>query len=185
MKYKFHNPDGLYFVSFAVVRWVEIFTNHHYCDIVVKSLKFCQKNKGMEIVSWCIMPNHIHLIFRSSEDKLPGDLLGDFKRFTSKELVKAIKLNPKESRKKSILGIFRNEARKCHNVNNYQFWQHYNHPVELWSNGMIQQKINYVHNNPVTAGLVNKPEDYPYSSAKNYVDEDGLIDDIIVFEFLF
>ena len=88
--YKFHNPEGVYFVSFAVVEWIDVFTRNTYKDIILNSLKFCQENKGMEIYAWCIMTNHIHLIFRSVNGQKPETLLGDFKRFTSNKIVKAI-----------------------------------------------------------------------------------------------
>jgi REP element-mobilizing transposase RayT len=100
--YKFHNPEGLYFVSFAVVEWLDVFTRNEYKDILVKSLIYCQKEKGMEIIAWCIMTNHVHLIFRSIAEIKPEKLLGDFKRFTSKKIVKAIQENPKESRKENL-----------------------------------------------------------------------------------
>lgn len=96
--YKFHNKTGAYFVSFAVVDWMDVFTRNLYKDIMLDSLRFCQKNKGMEIFAWCIMTNHVHLIFRSVAEK-PELLLGDLKRFTSNQIVKAIKDNPSESRK--------------------------------------------------------------------------------------
>jgi len=53
-KYKFHNKEGLYFVSFATVYWIDIFTRHIYCDIIVDSLTYCKKNLGLEIYCWCI-----------------------------------------------------------------------------------------------------------------------------------
>ena len=88
--YKFHNPEGLYFVSFAVVGWLDVFTRNEYKDLIVESLEFCQQNKGMEIHAWCIMTNHVHLIFRSTENQKPELVLGDFKRFTSRSIIKVI-----------------------------------------------------------------------------------------------
>ena len=88
--YKFHNPEGIYFVSFAVVGWLDVFTRNEYKDLIIESLTFCQKNKGMEIHAWCIMTNHVHLIFRSIENQKPELLLGDFKRFTSRSVINAI-----------------------------------------------------------------------------------------------
>ncbi len=82
-KYKFHNPEGAYFISFAVVDWLDVFTRNEYKDIVLDSLTYCQINKGMEIYAWCIMTNHVHLIFRSIEGYKPELLLGEFKKFTS------------------------------------------------------------------------------------------------------
>jgi REP element-mobilizing transposase RayT len=64
--YKFHNPEGLYFVSFAVVGWLDVFTRNEYKDLIVESLEFCQQSKGMEIHAWCIMTNHVPQLPRES-----------------------------------------------------------------------------------------------------------------------
>ena len=94
--YKFHNPEGVYFVSFAVVEWVDVFTRNEYKDIIVESLDFCQKNKGLEIFAWCVMSNHVHLIIRAKEGYILQDIMRDFKKFTSKKIINAIKENPQE-----------------------------------------------------------------------------------------
>ncbi len=134
----------------------------------------------MEIYSWCIMPNHIHLVFRSVIAIKPENLLGDFKRFTNRKIIQAIIDNPKESRKEWMLEQFKKAAVKSSNVYDYQFWSHDNKPIELWSNKVITEKINYIHNNPVAAGLVYRPQDYDYSSAKDDYGEKGLLNNIIV-----
>ncbi len=178
--YKFNNPEGAYFVSFAVVDWLDVFIRNEYKNIILESLSFCQANKGMEIYAWCIMTNHIHLIFRSINGKNPESILGDFKKFTSKAIVKAISDNDRESRKEFLLEHFKRAADKSSNVTTYQFWRHDNKPIELWSNKVINQKINYIHNNPVEEGLVYNPEDYVYSSARDYSGEKGLLEDVVV-----
>jgi len=178
--YKFHNPEGLYFVSFAVVGWLDVFTRNEYKDLVLESLEYCQNNKGMEVHAWCIMTNHVHLIFRSIKGQQPELLLGDLKRFTSRNVVKAIQENPRESRREFLLDYFKNEAAKSSNSTNYQFWRHDNKPIELWSNEVIQQKIDYIHNNPVEDGIVFRPEDYKYSSASDYAGVKGVLDGICV-----
>lgn len=88
--------------------------------------------------------------------------------------------NPKESRKEWLLEQFKKAAEQSSNVNKYQFWRHDNKPIELWSNKVIAEKINYIHNNPVEEGLVYRPEDYVYSSARDYSGEKGLLNDVIV-----
>ncbi len=178
--YKFNNPEGAYFVSFAVVDWLDVFIRNEYKNIILESLSFCQANKGMEIYAWCIMTNHIHLIFRSINGKNPESILGDFKKFTSKAIVKAISDNDRESRKEFLLEHFKRAADKSSNVTTYQFWRHDNKPIELWSNKVINQKINYIHNNPVEEGLVYNLEDYVYSSARDYSGEKGLLEDVVV-----
>ena len=178
--YKFYNPEGVYFISFAVVEWLDVFTRNEYKNIIIDSLHYCQKEKGMEIFAWCIMTSHIHLIFRSAGEQKPEFLIGDFKRFTSKAIVKAIIENPQESRKEFLLEQFRKAGNSSSNVNQYQFWRHDNHPVELWSNKVIDEKIDYIHKNPVEAGLVFRAEDYMYSSAADYADEKGLLNGVII-----
>jgi REP element-mobilizing transposase RayT len=177
--YKFKNPEGVYFVSFAVVEWLDVFTRLEYKEIILDGLRYCQQNKGMEIFAWCIMTNHVHLIFRSVNEQKPELLLGDFKRFTSNALVKAIKENPRESRKEWLLEKFKLAASHSSNVKHCQFWRHDNKPIELWSYNVIDEKINYIHNNPVEEGLVSYPEEYVYSSAKDYRGEKGILKNVI------
>ncbi|MCF6332054.1 MAG: transposase [Draconibacterium sp.] len=156
------------------------FTRNEYKDIIIESLSYCQKEKGMKVFAWCIMTNHIHLIFRSANGQKPELLIGDFKRFTSKAIVKAITDNPKESRKEWLLCQFLKAGSKSSNINKYQFWRHDNKPIELWSNKVIDEKIDYIHSNPVEEGLVFRAEDYVYSSAADYAGEKGMLDDVIV-----
>lgn len=98
-------------------------------------------------------------------------------RVTSKQIVKEITANDQESRRNWMLWMFKRAAAKSSNVSNYQFWQHHNKPIELWSPDVIQQKIDYIHNNPVKAGYVNAPEHWKYSSAVDYnTDIKGLVE---------
>ena len=73
-KYKFHNPSAAYFVSFATVYWIDVFTRELYLNILVKSVAFCRKHKGMELFAYCFMPSHVHLIFRAINEN-PTELL--------------------------------------------------------------------------------------------------------------
>ena len=134
----------------------------------------------MEIYAWCIMPNHVHLIYRSIDSYKPELILGDLKRFTSRKIVSAIKENTDESRKDWLLRQFGKAAEKSANVKHHQFWRHDNKPIELWSNKVISRYIRYTHNNPVKKGLVQNPEDYLYSSAKDYAGEIGILENIVI-----
>lgn len=121
----------------------------------------------MEIHAWCIMPSHIHLIFRAKENN-PSDILCDFKRVSSKRLLKSIEENPVESRKEWMFWMMKKAGNKNSNVSNKQFWQQHNKPIELFSTHLIQQKTDYIHNNPVEAGFVSNAVDWKYSSAANF-----------------
>ena len=172
-KYKFHNPEGVYFVSFAVQGWVDVFTRNEYKNILVENLKYCQEYKGLEIFAWCVMTNHVHLIIRAGGENLLQDILRDFKKFTSKTIIKVIEKNIQESRKEWLLQQFKTDE-------GIRFWRGDNKPIELWSNKVIDQKIEYVHMNPVEEGLVFRPEDYVYSSASDYAGEKGLLDVTVI-----
>ena len=173
-KYKFREKSGAYFISFAIVNWIDVFTRDLYYNCITESLDFCRKNKGMEIYGYCIMTNHIHLIFRSSLND-PSGLIRDFKGFTSRKLLKMIKENAQESRRDWMLWMFERAGKKNSNVTNKQFWQQNNHPIEIWSLKVFEQKLNYIHQNPVKAGFVTDPIDWKYSSARNYGNDDATI----------
>ncbi|MBI3136778.1 MAG: transposase [Bacteroidetes bacterium] len=166
-KYKFHKPEAAYFISFATVKWVKVFTDEVYFKILADSVTYCRKNKGMELYAYCFMPDHVHMIFRSMNGD-PSGLLRDFKGYTSKELIKAIKNHETERRKNHFLKVFLSAGEKRSNVVKYQFWQQDNQQIELFSPAIVQQKLNYIHMNPVAAGLVSDPLDWKYSSARNY-----------------
>ena len=167
-KYKIHNPDGMYFVSFAVVHWVGVITRRAYRDILIENLKYCQANKRLEIFAWCIMSNHLHLIIRAKEGFVLPDILRDFKKFTSKKLIESIINYREESRKEWMLEIFRKHGEQNGNNTSYQFWRQNNKPIEIFSLAVIEQKLDYLHANPVEAGIVEKEEEYVYSSARDY-----------------
>lgn len=91
--YKIENPEGIYFITFAVVEWVDVFTRREYAEIVIDSLNFCIEEKGMEVYAWCLMPNHLHLICSAKAGFSLPDILRDFKKFTAGNILGAIENN--------------------------------------------------------------------------------------------
>ncbi|WP_276503320.1 REP-associated tyrosine transposase [Terrimonas pollutisoli] len=166
--YKIRNQQAIHFITFAVVEWVDVFTRKDYRDIVLESVRHCQNERGLMLHAWCIMSNHLHLVASAKDNDL-SDILRDIKKFTSKQIITAIHTNPKESRKEWMLEIFRKEGEGNSRNSTCQFWRQDNHPQELYSPAFTFQKISYIHNNPVEAGIVEKPEHFLYSSAKDYV----------------
>ena len=174
-KYKFHNKEGLYFISFATVYRIDLFVRDQYFSIVTESLDYCRKNKGLEIYCWCIMPSHVHLIIRAKEGN-PEAVLGRLKEYTSKQLQNSVAENVQESRKEWMLWMFERAGMQSSNVKGKQLWQHHNQPVELWSPEVIEQKVDYIHNNPVVSGFVVEPWHWKYSSALDYCGGKGVIE---------
>lgn len=177
--YRIKDQSKLHFVTYSCINWVDVLTRPLYKDIIVDSLKHCIDKKGLEIYVWCLMTSHGHLIIGSNQN-LIEHILRDHKRHTSKEIIKAITENPQESRKQCLLWMMEYAGRKNPNNEKYQFWQQNNQPVELSTNAMMDQKLDYIHNNPVKEGMVWEAHEYKYSSAIDYAGGRGLLPVILI-----
>lgn len=174
-KYKISDSSIPHFVTFSVVGWIDVFSREQYKEIFVQSLQYCIEHKGLSVHAWVIMTNHVHLIISSKTKKL-DELVRDIKKFTSKQILIAIAEAPQESRKEWMLNIFSFTGKGNKNNKYFQFWKQDYHPIELTTHEMMQQRLTYLHENPVRAGLVWEPWHYKYSSAINYsTDEKGLL----------
>lgn len=178
--YKIRDQSKPHYVTFTVVEWADVFTRQIYKDIIIENLNYCIREKGMIVFGYVIMSNHLHLIIQSKGNDLSG-LIRDFKKFTAKAIINQIKTG-KESRYEWLLELF-SKATESHNRNKtYQFWKYGNHPEEIYSQKFLWSKLDYIHLNPVRAGLVEKASHYLYSSASNYVLEQGVLNDITIVE---
>ena len=146
---------------------------------MIESLKFCQENKELEIYAFVIMSNHIHMLLPSGIGKL-SDTIREFKSYTAKQILLAIEL-VSESRRDWMLNLFEFAAKKHERNEKCQVWTHENHPELIYSDTFISQKINYIHDNPVRAGIVENPEDYLYSSARGFAVKSCLLDIVPVY----
>jgi len=159
--------NASYYLTLTVVGWVDIFTRKELRDLIVESLNYCSINKGLNVYAFCIMTNHLHLIANTNEPYHLKDTIRDFKRHTSSSIFNWIQNNA-ESRKSWLLPFFLDAGSKDPKSKNIKIWQTGNHAIELFSQKFTWEKVQYIHNNPVKAGFVVKPEDWLYSSARNY-----------------
>jgi REP element-mobilizing transposase RayT len=126
------------------------------------------------------MSSHLHLII-SSKDLPLQDIMRDLKKYTSKEIIRTIhEIN--ESRKEWLLRGFEKAGKDLKRLKNYKVWQDGNQPKQLLTNTFIEQKLDYIHQNPVEAEIVDEPEQYWYSSARDYAGDKGLIDVVLLME---
>lgn len=159
--------DELYFLTLTVVDWIDVFTRPEYKQYLTDNLDYCRRHKGLEIFAYVLMTNHLHLIAQVGKERSMSDWLRDFKSYTAKGLVKMIADNAKESRREWMLNAFYRHGRENEQNKDFQFWQNGSHPLEIppYYTSMLRQKIEYIHDNPVRAGIVPEPEMYLYSSA--------------------
>lgn len=175
-KYVIRDQSKFYFVTFTTVYWLDVFIRSEYKSIFLDSVRFCQQRKGLLVGAWCIMTNHIHMIIGSNGQLKLGDIVRDLKSYTSRHIRKYIQHNPGESRREWLLWMMKCAGTKASNNKDFQFWQQHNHPIELSTNKVVQQRLDYIHDNPVKAGFVAEPSDWIYSSAQDYEGKKGMIE---------
>jgi REP element-mobilizing transposase RayT len=180
-KYKFKDNEELFFVSFAVINWIDLFIRNEYKEVLITSIQYCQQHKDLDVYAYCIMTSHVHLIIGSRGNGM-SNIMRDLKRHTSESLRKTIQQYPRKSRKEWMLQMMEEAGKQNSNNIGFQLWQQDNHPIALSTEKIMQQKLDYLHNNPVEAGFVEKPEDWLYSSAKQYYTEKKGMVDIIQIE---
>lgn len=163
----------------TIVEWIDVFSRNIYRDIIIDSLKYCISEKGLNVYAYCIMTNHIHLVVNCNEPFQLKDTIRDFKKFTSKALIKEVSRSG-ESRREWLLERFRKAANQSAKSKNYKVWQTGNHAIELYNQRFTWVKVNYIHQNPVRAGFVDKAEDWKYSSVSNYLGrEQNVLQEVI------
>jgi REP element-mobilizing transposase RayT len=177
-KYKIWDQRKAYFLTMTVVGWIDVFTRKNLKMTIIDSLRYCQKEKGLVLYGYCLMSSHLHLIARAEGRDSLSDILRDFKKFSSKEVIKHI-INEPESRRDWMLQYFRKTEENSEEPAKYKFWQDGNHPEEISSNKFFNEKLDYIHNNPVKELIVENPEDYFFSSARNYAGLNNYLDIIL------
>lgn len=173
-KYKTLNPDGAYFVTFTIVEWIKVFEDDSFKQIIIENIRFYQETKGLIVYGYCIMPNHVHMIIQSGSNYSVSEVLRDLKKFTSRSIVRKLE-EEKPDGYQNILHQFFKAGQLLKRVKNYKVWQDGNMPILCYSNAFTMQKLNYIHNNPVDAGLCQLPWEYQHSSAVNYAGMEGLV----------
>ncbi len=174
--YTIKDQTRAHFITATVVDWIDIFSRQIYRDCLINSLSYCIKNKGMILYGYVIMTNHIHLIVQSEQGEL-SNLLRDFKKFTATGILDLLQISP-ESRKEWILERLHKSTYSHSRNKNYQVWQFGNHAEEIYTEKFLWSKLDYIHLNPVRAGIVTRASDFVYSSASNYVNGNGVLKEI-------
>ncbi|MEW6658487.1 MAG: transposase [Thermodesulfobacteriota bacterium] len=168
-RYKIVEVEAPQFITCTIVGWLPVFTREKYLEIITTSLNFCRQQKGLRLHAYVILDNHLHLVV--SGDDL-SQVMRDFKRHTAKEIQEVARQDNKQWLLKQF--EFFKGAQKV--KSRHQVWQEGFHPQAIIGEEMLRQKIEYIHYNPVRVGLVDRPEDWRYSSAREYLGQDGVLE---------
>src|SRR5258706_6064197 len=166
-----------YFLTLTICGWVDLFTRKIYKDILIAAFKYAQQQNQLILYAYVIMSNHLHLIARANDKqkKTLSDIIRDFKKYTHHQMLPIIESDA-ESRRDWMLHQFKYYGKYNPNNELKQIWSNDNHPEECYSKAFTDSKLNYIHENPVRAGIVRNAEDYIYSSASNYAGKGGILD---------
>ena len=181
--YNIKNQFAAHFLTFTTVGWIDIFTRKCCRDMVIKSFQYCIENTGMRLHAFVIMSNHLHIVISAKDESIGlSAIVRDMKKYLSKSIIRWVLNSRRESRKDWIEVVLMYHAKYNTNNKTYQLWQQHNKPMELWYPKIARQKIDYIHINPVKANIVDKPEDYLYSSARNYLGRDDYLIDVDILD---
>ena len=168
-RYKTYNQEGVFYVTSSIVNWINIFSEDIYFNILIDTFNFRRLKGEIKLFGYVIMPSHFHLIMHSIN---VSRAMQNIKSYTAAKIIEQLKRDLKFV----ILEMLKENKQEFKNDSTYQVWQEGFHPQLIISNKMLLQKLEYIHNNPIRAGLCEKAEDWKYSSARNYYLDKGLVE---------
>lgn len=149
------------FITITNLNWLQILQNDYHKKIIIEALNTRVNKQEVTIYAFVIMPNHMHLIWQLHDGIIKEDFQRDFLKFTARSILKFMRMHDDP-----FIQLLKVKATDRH----YQVWERNSLSIDLYSESVLIQKINYIHNNPVKPKwrLAELPENYKYSSAAYY-----------------
>ena len=180
------NQQDCSYLTFNTVDWIDVFIRPTYKQIIVDALNFCIQTKKFTVYAWCLMTNHLHLLARAHDGSGLAMIEKEFKRITTTKILEAIDIEP-DLRRKWMLERFEQFSQSLKKIEKFQLWQSCTNPsfIDFKQVYRLQERVLYIHENPVRDGIVASPEHYLYSSAGDYAGNKGPVNvSVINFEAL-
>lgn len=163
MTKRYRIEGSIFYITSNIYNRLNIFTRPSFIVPIIDSLNYYRYQYACKLIGYVIMPNHIHLLIWPTLEKVVTDFMRDFKRFTSGRITRQAKVEGKADWVKSFEEAGTETERAEYKVWQDSFWEQ-----TIYTEEFLRQKLNYIHLNPVRAGIVTKVEEYPYSSYRNY-----------------
>ncbi len=167
-RYRVAEEGAPHFLTFTVLEWLPVFTRPETVSILLEAFTFRQQEPEFRLYGYVILENHLHCIVQAPE---LAKQIRELKSYTARKIIDYLQ-------EKQVSQLLAKLAyyKKAHKTDReYQLWQEGSHPQWLQNEAMLVEKLQYIHDNPVKRGYVDNPEDWRYSSARNYLGGDGLI----------
>lgn len=168
------------YLTFNVVDWVDVFIRPGYKQVIADTLNYFISARALVVYAWCLMSNHLHLLTRNSEEGL-GLIERDFKKITTIKILEAID-QESDLRRNWMLARFEQTSQSMKRLEKLQLWQSCTNPiyVDFKQPYRLKEKILHIHENPVRDRIVSQPEDYIFSSARDYIGKKGLVNVTVI-----
>ena len=168
-RYRIFETEYPYFMTCTIVGWLPVFTRPDAVKIILDSWKYLQRERDFELFGYVILENHLHLVARAPE---LSTVMKNFKSYTARCIIDLLK----EQHAEMLLWHLSNLKLRHKTESDYQVWQEGNHPKQIQDDDMMEQKLIYMHNNPLKRGYVDDPVHWRNSSARNYAGLPGMSD---------
>lgn len=168
--------DACYFLTFNTVDKIDVFVRPAYKQVIVEALNYFIRAQGLHVYSWCLMSSHLHLVVRTKDGTTPANFERDFKKYTTPELLKMMETEM-DFRRDWMLQHFEEYAKSLKRIEKFHLWQNCSSPLRIDKEQphLLPDRIEHIHENPVREGVVELPEAYVYSSARDYAGIRGLV----------
>jgi putative transposase len=168
--------DACYFLTLNIVDKIDLFVRPAYKQVIADTLNNLIRTQGHHLYSWCLMSNHLHMVLRTKDGAAPAYFERDFKKFTTPALLKTIEMEM-DFRREWMLRRFEEYGKSLRLLEKYHLWQNCSSPLHIENDQprLLMDRIAHVHENPVREGIVDQPEAYLFSSARDYAGIRGLV----------
>jgi putative transposase len=168
--------DGCYLLTLNIVDKIDLFVRPAYKRVIADALNHFIQSQGLYLYSWCLMSSHLHLVLRTNDGAAPAYFERDFKKYTTPALLKTIEMEM-DLRREWMFRLFEDYGLSLRRLEKYHLWQNCSSPLRIPNDQprLLMDRIAHVHENPVREGIVDQPESYLFSSARDYSGIRGLV----------
>lgn len=162
-------PDSCYFLTLNVVDKIDVFVRPSYKQVVVDALNRFIETQGLIVYAWCLMSSHLHLLVRTGDGMGPAHFERDFKKFTTPEIIRVIEMEL-DFRREWMMQRFEDFSKSLKKMEKFVVWQSCSSPlhIDCGQPRLLMERIEHIHENPVRDRIVELPEQYVCSSARDY-----------------
>jgi putative transposase len=168
--------DSCYFLTLNTVDKIDVFIRPAYKQVIADALNYFTVARGLAIYAWVLMTSHLHLVIRTAEATTPAYFERDFKKYTTPAIFKMIEMEM-DLRRHWMFQHFEEYGKSLRRIEKFHLWQNCSAPLHIDSQqpGALMEHITHIHENPVREKIVEHPEEYLFSSAKDYAGMTGLV----------